>query len=335
MFSISPLFFCSFVPLFLHSFTVLAIERWWGKHSTTELYPTPICAYWQQVYFWLCKTENTDNSQGSRRVKHHALGGFQGCSSAAFRLLHQNDMSHLLKMQHPDSAPLFWSQMFGAGPRNLHLGALQVFLLQSKAWRPQVAEAWGGVGRICVDESLSGKIGLAAWTGGVSTIQDGGEWQSSQTSMSQGQRRKPEEGRGPRPAGSQEEGRKHELVRPVPRLSEGGWTWVQNSAEGLLKDSIGEGPREGGDFIFNYYFFGGTRAWTQGLVRQALHHLSHEPRHFALGYFSDRVFLFAQVGWDCAPPIYASCAAGVTGACYHAQLIYWDGGVSLTFFCLG
>jgi hypothetical protein len=56
------------------------------------------------------------------------------------------------------------------------------------------------------------------------------------------------------------------------------------------------------------------------LPRQALYHVSHTPALFALGIFQIGSPIYAQAGLDRDSPTSASCVAGVTGTCHHAQV---------------
>jgi hypothetical protein len=78
--------------------------------------------------------------------------------------------------------------------------------------------------------------------------------------------------------------------------------WIMNSCD---------------DFFF---FFDGSRVWTQGLTlgRQVLCDMNNASSPFCFSYFSYRLpcFYLGQV-FDPNPRTYASCVAGITGACYH------------------
>jgi hypothetical protein len=50
-----------------------------------------------------------------------------------------------------------------------------------------------------------------------------------------------------------------------------------------------------------------------------------------VGYFGDKVLLFAWTILDLGPPIAASCVAGMAGTCHLAQVFIGSGGVSQIF----
>jgi hypothetical protein len=51
------------------------------------------------------------------------------------------------------------------------------------------------------------------------------------------------------------------------------------------------------------------------------------PPLFTLLIFLIGSSIYAQAGLDLDPLIYASCAAGMTGTCFHAQLLLVEMGV--------
>jgi hypothetical protein len=88
-------------------------------------------------------------------------------------------------------------------------------------------------------------------------------------------------------------------------------------------------------FISFRLFFLSARDWTQGLVlaRQAHYHLSLSTSPLCVGYFWDRVLLFAHSGLNCDPPVCAHpCSQDDRYGPLHPP-IDWD--ETLWTFCPG
>jgi hypothetical protein len=75
--------------------------------------------------------------------------------------------------------------------------------------------------------------------------------------------------------------------------------------------------------FFPFYFFDSTGIWTQSLelVKQALYHLSHTPGPFCFSCFLNRDSNFGQADLDYDPSSYTSHIVGITGKCFHTQLL--------------
>jgi hypothetical protein len=73
------------------------------------------------------------------------------------------------------------------------------------------------------------------------------------------------------------------------------------------------------------FFFFNIRVWTQDLLalaRQALYHLSHSANPFSIGYFWDRVSLYAWAKLDRDPLIFA-CTCSWDGRCSPPVPNHW------------
>jgi hypothetical protein len=83
-------------------------------------------------------------------------------------------------------------------------------------------------------------------------------------------------------------------------------------------------------FLFLFFFFFGTRIWTQGspLAKLVLYHLSHFTSPFF--FQADSCAFLLGSALNCDPLTYASGVIGMTGVSHHTQpkrlipVVYWN-----------